>query len=167
MQSSQSVGKRVRGEAKGVSSPPPTSDLTPPKVDTESPLPESSAAVADSEGDHPQLLAPASLILRGAVSNIEPRLFFNIELNRRTLLGMLDDGSVHSNLGKGVSKEFAGKLEQETASVRVADGDTVKLQGVMNLTVSIDNTQLSMPFRVADELQYDCILGIASNEHLR
>ena len=34
------------------------------------------------------------------------------------------------------------------------------MQGVLNLTVSIDNTQLSMPFRVADELQYDCILGI-------
>ena len=38
-----------------------------------------------------------------------------------SLSGMLDDGSVHSYLGKGVSKEFAGKLEQETASVRVAD----------------------------------------------
>ena len=34
------------------------------------------------------------------------------------------------------------------------------MQGVLNLTVSIDNTQLSMPFRVADEVQYDCILGI-------
>ena len=32
------------------------------------------------------------------------------------------------------------------------------LQGVLNLTISIDNTQLS--YRVADELQYDCILGI-------
>ena len=60
---------------------------------------------------------------------------------------MLDDG-------------FAGKLKQETASVRVADGGAVKLQGVLNLTVCIDNTQLSMPFRVAEELQYDCILGI-------
>ena len=160
MQSARVDGKRVRGEVKGVNLPPPTSDLTPLKVDTESPLPESSAAEADSEGDHPQVLAPASLILRSAVSNIEPRLFFNIELNGRTLLGMLDDGSVHSYLGKGVSKEFAGKLEQETASVRVADGGAVKLQGVLNLTISIDNTQLSMPFRVADELQYDCILGI-------
>ena len=95
-----------------------------------------------------------------AVSNVEPRLFFNIELNGRKLLGMLDDGSVHSYLGKGVSKEFAGKLEQEAASVRVVDGGAVKLQGILNLTVSIDNTQLNMPFRVADELQYDCILGI-------
>ena len=134
--------------------------MTPPKVDTESPIQESSAAVADSEGDHPQVLAPASLIMRSAVSNVEPRLFFNIELNGRTLLGMLNDGSVHSYLSKGVSKEFAGKLEQGTASVRVADGGAVKLQGVLNLTVSIDNTLLVMPFRVADELQYDCILGI-------
>ena len=66
---------------------------------------------------------------------------------------MLDDGSVHSYLGKGASKDFAGKLEQETASVRIADGGAVKLQGVLNLTVSIDNTQLSKPFRVAGELQ--------------
>ena len=117
--------------------------MTPPKVDTESPVQESSAAVADSEGDHPQVLAPASLIMRSAVSNVEPRLFFNIELNGRTLLGMPDDGSVHSYL---VSKEFAGKLEQETASVRVADGGAVKLQGVLNLTDSIDNTQLIMPY---------------------
>ena len=73
---------------------------------------------------------------------------------------MLDDGSVHSYLGKGVTKEFAGKLKQETASVRVADGGAVKLQGLLNLTDSIDNTQVSMPFKVADELQCDCILGI-------
>ena len=116
MQSARADEKRVREEVKGVSLPPPTSDLTPPKVDTECPLPESNAAVADSEGGHPQVLAPASLILRSAVSNVEPRLFFNIELNGRTLLGMLDDGSVHSYLGKDVSKEFAGKLEQKTAS---------------------------------------------------
>ena len=67
---------------------------------------------------------------------------------------MLDDGSVHSYVGKGVSKEFAEKLEQEAASVRY------ELQGILNLTVRIDNTQLSMPFRVANELQYDCIIGI-------
>ena len=160
MKSGRADGKRVRGEVKGLSLPPPTSDLTPPKVDKESSIQESSAAVADSEGGHPQVLAPASLIMRNAVSNVEPRLFFNIELNGRTLLGMLDDRSVHSYHGKGDGKEFAGKLEQETASVRVADGGAVKLQGVLNLTVSIDNTQLIMPFRVADELQYDCILRI-------
>ena len=122
--------------------------LTSPKLDTESPVQESSAAVANSEGDHHQVLAPASLIMRSAVSNVEPRLFFNIESNGRKFLGMLDNGSVHSY-----------KLEQEAASVRVADGGAVKLQGVLNLTVNIDNTQLSMPFRVADELQYVCILG--------
>ena len=74
--------------------------------------------------------------MRSAVSNVKPRLFFNIELNGRKLLGMLDDGSFHPYLGKGASKEFAGKLEQEAASVRVADGGAVKLQGVLNLTVS-------------------------------
>ena len=53
----------MRGKVKGVSLPHPTSDLTPPKVDVESPVQESSAAVADSEGDHPQVLAPALLIM--------------------------------------------------------------------------------------------------------
>ena len=137
MQFGQADGKQVRWEVNGVSLPPPTSDLTPPKLDTESPVQESCAAVADSEGDHAQVLAPASLIMRSAVSNVEPRLFFNIELKGRELLGMLDDGSVHSYLGKGVSQEFAGKLEQETASVRVADGGAFKLQGVLNLTALI------------------------------
>ena len=151
-------GKRVRGEINGVNLPPSTSDSTPPNSDTNSPVQEISAPVADSEGDH--VLALASLIMRSAVSNVEPRIFFNIELNGRKLLDMLDDGSVHSYLGKGVSKEFAGKLEQEATSVRVAGGAAVKLQGVLNMTVSIDNTQLTIPFRVADELQYDCILGI-------
>ena len=28
------------------------------------------------------------------------------------------------------------------------------------MIVSIDNTQLTMPFRVADKLHYNCILGI-------
>ena len=160
VQFGQDDGKRVGGEVKGVNLPSPTSDLTHHKLEMPPLIQESNAAVADSEGNHPQILAPASLIMRSAVSNVEPRLFFNIELNGRKLLGMLDDGSVHSYLGKGVSKEFAGKLEEETASVRVADGGAVKLQGVLKMTVSIDGTQLTMPFRVADELQYDCILGI-------
>ena len=160
MQFGQADGKRVSGEVDGINLPSPTSDLTPPKFDTESPVQESSAAVADSEGDLPQVLAPASLIMRSTVSNVEPRLLFNIEFNETKLLGMLDDGFVHSYLDKGISKKFAEKLEQEAASVRVADGGAVKLKGVWNLTVSIDNAQLSMPFRVADELQYDCILGI-------
>ena len=108
-----------KGGVKGVSLPHPTSDLIPRKVDTESPIQESSAAVAESEGGHPLVLAPASLILRSAVSNVKRRLFFNIELNGTTLLGMLDDGSVHSYLGKGVSKEFAGKLEQDTLCLKI------------------------------------------------
>ena len=185
MQFSYGNGKRVRGEDTGVNLPPPTSDLTPPTSDlttptsdstpptsdstntnfeSNSPVQEISAAVAGSKEDHPQVLAPASLIMRSAVSNVEQRLFFNIELNGIKLLGMLDDGSVYSYLGKGVSKEFAGKLEQEAALVRVTDGGAVKLQGVLNMIVSIDNKGISMPFRVADELQYGCILAI---EHLR
>ena len=57
---------------------------------------------------------------------------------------MLDDGFVHSYFSKGVSKEFAGKLEQEAASVLVADGGAVKLQGVLNITACTDNTQLTL-----------------------
>ena len=59
---------------------------------------------------------------------------------------MLDDGSVYSYLGRGISKEFAGKLKQQAVSVRVADGGAVKLQVVLNMTVSIDNSPLNMPF---------------------
>ena len=79
----QADGKRVIEEVNGVSLPPSTSDLTRPKLDRESPVQESSAAIADSERDHPHVLAPASLITGSAVSNVEPRLFFNIELNGR------------------------------------------------------------------------------------
>ena len=59
--------------------------------------------------------------MRSAVSNVEPRLFCNIELNGRKWLVKLGDKSVHSYLAKGVNKEFVGKLEQKTASLRVVD----------------------------------------------
>ena len=83
-----------------------TSDLTLANYESNSQVHEISAIVANSEEDHPQVQTPNSLMMRSAISNVEPRLFFNIELNGRKLLGMLDDGSVIPISGKASAKNL-------------------------------------------------------------
>ena len=103
---------------------------------------------------------PKSLIQYSLSGILEPRLFFNIELNGLKLRGLLDDGSVYSYLGRGLSEKLHGRMRPNAATVRVADGNPVEIQGILDVTLGIDGDTQTLPFRVADSLQYECILGI-------
>ena len=76
------------------------------------------------------------------------------------LLSLLDNGAGCSYLGKGLSAKFADKLEPLSSSAHIADGSAVPVQGVLNVEITLDDMKHSMPFRVSDDLQYECILGI-------
>ena len=89
-----------------------------------------------------------------------PRLFLNIELNGIKLLALLDSGAGCSYLGKGLSAKFAEKLEPRSSSAHIADGSAVPVQGILNVEITLYEMKNSMPFRVLDDLQYECILGI-------
>ena len=107
-----------------------------------------------------QVLAPESLIVSSPIGSIEPRLFFNIELNGMKLLALLDNGAGCSYLGKSLSAKFADKLEPFSSSAHIADCSTVPVQGLLNIEITLDDMKQSMPFGVSDDLQYECILGI-------
>ena len=107
-----------------------------------------------------QVLAPESLIVSSPIGSIKPRLFFNIQLSGVKLLTLLDNGAGCSYLGKGLSAKFADKLEPLPLSAHVADGSAVPVQGLLNVEITLDDMKHSMPFRVPDDLQYECILGI-------
>ena len=108
----------------------------------------------------PAELGPKSLIQGVLNAGIDPRLYFNIELNGMRLLALLDNGSMHSYLGRGMSKMFQGKYRPEASAVNVANGKSVKIQGLLDVRVTIDSCEQIVPFRLADDLTYECILGI-------
>ena len=77
---------------------------------------DQSEAAAKTSEDHPeftkcQVLSPESLIVSSPIGSIEPRLFFNIELNGMKLLALLDNGARCTYRGKGLSAKIADKLE--------------------------------------------------------
>ena len=158
-------GKRIDGENSGVDSQPYTKCTTPSmNVKIEGSCDLSEAAAKTSEGilevTKCQVVAPESLIVSSPIGSIEPRLFFNIELNGVKLMALLDNGAGCSYLGKGLSAKFADKLEPLSSSAHVADGSAVPVQGLLNVEITLDDMKHSMPFRVSDDLQYECILGI-------
>ena len=121
------------------------------------------AAIPDEvaqEATKSQVLAPESLIVNSPMGSVEPRLFFNIELNGMKLLALLDSGAGCSYLGKGLSAKFADKLEPLSSFAHIADGSAVPVQGILNVEITFGEMKHSMPFRVSDDLQYECILGI-------
>ena len=101
-----------------------------------------------------------SLIQGEAGRGTDPRLFINLQLNDVRLYAMLDTGSIHTHLGKGLSKIFEEKLRSHEAIVQVGDGTPVDVQGIMNVQVQLGKVRRTVPFRVTDELLYDCILGV-------
>ena len=56
--------------------------------------------------------------------------------------------------------KFADKLEPLSSSAHIADGSAVAVQGLLNIEITLDDMKHSMPFRVSDEFQYECFLGI-------
>ena len=158
-------GKRIDGKNSGVDSHPSTNSTTPSlEVKISGSCDQSEAAAKTSE-DHPavtkcQVLSPELLIVSSPIGSIEPRLFFNIQLNGMKLLALLDNGAGCSYLGKGLNAKFAGKLEPLSSSAHIADGSAVPVQGLLNVEITLDDMKHSMPFRVSDDLQYECILGI-------
>ena len=130
------------------------------KVKIEGSCDQSEAAAKTSEDISEvtkcQVLAPESLIVSSAIESIEPRLFFNIELNGMKLFALLDNGAGCSYLRKGLSAKFADKLEPLSSS----EGSAVPVQGLLNVEITLDDMKHSMPLRVSDDLQYECILGI-------
>ena len=79
-------GKLIDGETSGVDSDPSTNCTTPSiKVKSSGSCDQTEAAAKPSEGipevTKCQVLAPESLIVSSPIGSIEPRLFFNIELN--------------------------------------------------------------------------------------
>ena len=107
-----------------------------------------------------QVLVPESLIVNSPMGSVELRLFFNIELNGIKLLALLDSGAECSYLGKGLNAKLADKLEPRSSSAHFADGSAVPVQGILNVEITPDEMKRSIPFRVSDDLQYECILGI-------
>ena len=69
------------------------------------------------------------------------------------MVGLLDDDSVYSYLGKGVSEKLREKMCPSFTTVRVADGNAVKIQGILDVSIGIDDEFQTLPFRVADSLQ--------------
>ena len=158
-------GKRIDGENSGVDSHPSTNSMTPSMGVKISGSCDQSEAAAKSSEDHPedtkcQMLSPESLIVSSFIGSIEPRLFFNIELNDMKLLALLDNGAGCSNLGKGLSAKFADELEPLSSAAHVADGSAVPVHGLLNVEITLDDMKNSMPFRVSDDLQYECIRRI-------
>ena len=158
-------GKRIDGENSRVDSHPSTNCTTSSmEVKISGSCDQSEAAAKPSE-DHPgvtkcQVLSPESLIVSSSIGSIEPRLFFNIELNGMKLLALLDNGAGCLYLRKGLSAKFAEKLEPLSSSAHIADGSAVPVQGLLYVEITLDDMKHSMPFRVSDDLQYECILGI-------
>ena len=137
-------GKRIDGETSGVDSHPSTKCTTPAiKVKIEGSCDQSEAAAKTSEGlpevTKCQVLAPESLIVNSPIGSIEPRLFFNIELNGIKLLALLDNGAGCSYLGKGLSAKFADKLEPLSSAAHIADGSAVPVQGLLNVEITLDD----------------------------
>ena len=60
-----------------------------------------------------------SLIQNVTPQGADSRLFLNVELNGKKLLEMLDDESVHSFIGNGLSRFFTGKLASRETGVKV------------------------------------------------
>ena len=78
---------------------------------------DQSEAAAKISGNYPedtkcQILSPESLIVSSPIGSIEPRLFFNFELNGMKLLALLDSGAGCSYLGKGLGTKFDDKLDK-------------------------------------------------------
>ena len=127
-------GKLIDGEKSGVDSHPSTNGTAPSiKVKISGSCDQTEAAAKPSEGipevTKCQVLAPESLIVSSPIGSIEPRLFFNIELNGMKLMALLDNGAECSYLGKGLSAKFAEKLEPLSSSAHIADGSAVPVQG--------------------------------------
>ena len=165
-------GKRIGGKSSGVDSPPSTARTTPSRKVHFSESGDQSEATAKISKEPPevtkcQVLAPESLIESSPVGSIEPRLFFNIELNGMKLLALLDNGASCSYLRKGLSVKFIDKLEPRSSSAHIADGSAVPVQGLLNVEITLDDVKHSMPFRVWNDLRYECILGIDFKRRLK
>ena len=71
-----------------------------------------------------------------------------------------DTGSIQTHLGKGLSKLCEKKLRSYDSVVQVGDGTPVDVQGVIKVQVQLGKVVCTVPFQVADELLYDCILSV-------
>ena len=91
---------------------------------------------------------------------IEDRNFINIKLNGRKLRCLLDSDAIQSYIGRNQIQYFKDIYTRYASKVTVADGKEIDIQGVMNVTIVIDNIVKTIPFGLVDKLDYECILGI-------
>uniref|UniRef100_A0ABD2WBS4 RNA-directed DNA polymerase n=1 Tax=Trichogramma kaykai TaxID=54128 RepID=A0ABD2WBS4_9HYME len=96
------------------------------------------------------------LVMGGDVEN---RHFIDIKIEGVLLHAMLDSGAVRSYLGGSAEELFAGKFARCKNSVRVANGEAMKMTGVVKARISIDQVSEVTLFGIVRGLEFEALLG--------
>uniref|UniRef100_A0ABD2WNZ3 RNA-directed DNA polymerase n=1 Tax=Trichogramma kaykai TaxID=54128 RepID=A0ABD2WNZ3_9HYME len=96
------------------------------------------------------------LVMGGDVEN---RHFIDIKIDGVLLHAMLDSGAVRSYLGGRAEKLFAGKFVSCKNLVRVANGEAMRMTGIVKARISIDQVSEVTLFGIVRGLEFEALLG--------
>ena len=92
--------------------------------------------------------------------NSVTRYYLEIFIQGHKIRALIDSGSTKTYVGKIFKKFLHGSLRSSNATVSVATGQTVPVEGESDLLVKIDEQEKVLPVRLVSSFVYDCVLGI-------
>ena len=102
-----------------------------------------------------------------AVGHVDNRLYVNIEIHGRVFPALLDSGAIASFLGPKPAELVKSRITPCSTYMVMANGQTDKIVGEVELTFTIDGEEITSRIRVSNSLNYDIILGMDLMERLQ
>ena len=102
-----------------------------------------------------------------AVGHVNNRLYVNIEIYGRVLPALLNSGVIASFLGPKPAELVKSRITPCSTYMVMANGQTDKIVGEVELTFTIDGEEITGRVRVSNALNYDIILGMDLMERLQ
>ena len=101
-----------------------------------------------------------------AVGHVDNRLYVNIEIHGRVFQALLDSGAA-SFVGPKPAELVKSRITPCSTYMIMANGQTDKIGGEVELTFTIDEEEITTHIRVSNSLNYDIILGMDLMERLQ
>ena len=95
-----------------------------------------------------------------SVGHVDNLLYVNIEIHGRVFPAFLDSGAIASFLGPKPAELVKSRITPCSTYLAMANGQTDKTVGEVELTFTIDGDEVTTSIRVSNSLNYDIILGL-------
>ena len=117
--------------------------------------------------DCPLQKNPSQISPTAPIRDSDPRIYTNVDIRGKIFPMLLDSGAACSWIGPGPAELLETLIEQTESYMQMPNGDIIRDDGAITLTLDLDGQQVTSKFKVSKSLDYDIIMGIDVMNHCK